>query len=98
MLKHRTCLQYVHSPASLFEGKSVVTARERACTIRNPIACLGIVGIPWRQAGAKGKKQVMTENERRAQDVLTREDLLLRGLATVALVTVFFLVLLTVTP
>jgi len=40
----------------------------------------------------------MTENERRAQDVLTREDLLLRGLATVALVTVFFLVLLTVTP
>jgi hypothetical protein len=39
----------------------------------------------------------MTENERRAQDVLTREDLLLRGLATLGLVAVFLFVLLTVT-
>jgi hypothetical protein len=46
----------------------------------------------------KGDKQVMTENERRAQDVLTREDLLWRGLATIALVTVFLLVLISVTP
>jgi hypothetical protein len=39
----------------------------------------------------------MTENERRAQDVLTREDLMVRGLATIALVAAFLLVLLTVT-
>jgi len=46
----------------------------------------------------KGDKQVMTENERRAQDILTREDLLLRGLATIGLVAVFLFILLSVTP
>jgi hypothetical protein len=54
----------------------------------------GFLASGW----GKGDKQVMTENERRAQDVLTREDLLWRGLATVALVTVFLLVLISVTP
>lgn len=47
-------------------------------------------------AGAKGHL-IMTENERRAQDVLTREDLMVRGLATVALLATFLLILLTVT-
>lgn len=45
----------------------------------------------------RGDKKNMTENERRAQDVLTREDLMLRGLATVGLIAAFLLVLLTVT-
>lgn len=45
----------------------------------------------------QGDLHVMTENERRAQDVLTREDLLLRGLTTIGLVAVFLFVLLSVT-
>ena len=45
----------------------------------------------------KGDLQVMTENERRSQDVLTREDLLVRALATVGLVAMFLFILLTVT-
>jgi len=45
----------------------------------------------------KGDQEVMTENERRAQDVLTREDLLVRGLATVGLVAIFLFILLSLT-
>lgn len=36
----------------------------------------------------------MTENERRAQDVLTREDLILRGFAVTGLIALFLLMLL----
>ncbi len=45
----------------------------------------------------KGELVVMTENERRAQDILTREDLLVRGLATLGLVAMFLFILLTLT-
>jgi len=40
----------------------------------------------------------MTENERRAQDVLTREDLVLRGITAVGLIAVALLVLLIAFP
>ena len=40
----------------------------------------------------------MTENERRNADVLTREDMLLRGLSVLGLVSMFLLVLLMVNP
>ncbi|HEV2127752.1 MAG TPA: hypothetical protein VGR22_03945 [Thermomicrobiales bacterium] len=40
----------------------------------------------------------MTENERRAQDVLTREDLILRGFTVTGLIAMFLLVLLVVSP
>lgn len=36
----------------------------------------------------------MTENERRAQDVLTREDLVVRGFAVTGLIAMFLLMLL----
>ncbi len=40
----------------------------------------------------------MTENDRRESDVLTREDMLVRGFSVVALVSTFLLVLLMVNP
>lgn len=40
----------------------------------------------------------MTENERRAQDVLTREGLMLRGISAAGLIAMFLLVLLVVNP
>ncbi|HYJ12933.1 MAG TPA: hypothetical protein VEW66_05045 [Thermomicrobiales bacterium] len=40
----------------------------------------------------------MTENDRRESDVLTREDMLVRGFSVVALVSMFLLVLLMVNP
>jgi hypothetical protein len=40
----------------------------------------------------------MTENERRNSDVLTREDMLVRGFSVVGLVSLFLLVLLMVNP
>ncbi|HEU0163998.1 MAG TPA: hypothetical protein VFQ54_03075 [Thermomicrobiales bacterium] len=40
----------------------------------------------------------MTENERRAQDVLTREGLMLRSISAVGLIAMFLLVLLVVNP
>jgi len=40
----------------------------------------------------------MTENERRNADVLTREDVLLRGFSVVGLVSLFLLILLMVNP
>jgi hypothetical protein len=40
----------------------------------------------------------MTENERRAQDVLTREDLLLRAVGATSMIAMFLLVLLVVNP
>ena len=40
----------------------------------------------------------MTENERRAQDVLTREDVLIRALGAMSMVAMFLLVLLVVNP
>ncbi len=38
----------------------------------------------------------MTENERRNADVLTREDVMVRGLSIVGLVAIFLLILLIV--
>ncbi len=49
----RACSTYTHRQRC-FEGKGVVTAIERACTIRNPIACRETIVVFWRQAGAKG--------------------------------------------
>ncbi len=40
----------------------------------------------------------MTENEQRARDILTREDVLLRGVCVVGLIAMFLLVLLAVNP
>lgn len=40
----------------------------------------------------------MTENERRAQDVLTREDVVIRGFAAAGLIAMFLLMLLVVNP
>ncbi|HWV36830.1 MAG TPA: hypothetical protein VNZ55_14435 [Thermomicrobiales bacterium] len=40
----------------------------------------------------------MTENERRAQDVLTREDLVLRSVSVVGLIAMSLLILLIVNP
>jgi hypothetical protein len=40
----------------------------------------------------------MTENERRNGDVLTREDVLIRGLSVVGMVSLFLLILLMVNP
>lgn len=40
----------------------------------------------------------MTENERRNSDILTREDMLLRGFSVIGLVSMFLLVLLLVNP
>ena len=40
----------------------------------------------------------MTENERRNSDILTREDMFLRGFSVVGLVSMFLLVLLLVNP
>ncbi|HVL22479.1 MAG TPA: hypothetical protein VM450_00250 [Thermomicrobiales bacterium] len=40
----------------------------------------------------------MTENERRAQDVLTREDIVLRVLGAASMIGMFLLVLLVVNP
>jgi len=42
--------------------------------------------------------EIMTENDRRESDVLTREDMLVRGFSVVALVSMFLLVLLMVNP
>jgi hypothetical protein len=42
--------------------------------------------------------EVMTENDRRESDVLTREDMLVRGFSVVALVSMFLLILLMVNP
>ncbi len=40
----------------------------------------------------------MTENERRAQDVLTREDLVLRSVSVFGLIAMALLILLIVNP
>ena len=40
----------------------------------------------------------MSENDRRNADVLTREDVLIRGFSVVGLVSLFLLVLLMVNP
>jgi len=40
----------------------------------------------------------MTENEQRARDILTREDVLIRGMSVVGLIAMFLLVLLVVNP
>lgn len=79
-----------------FEGSNVYPAQGRPYTNRNPIAgrCCSQVSI---LGCGKGELVLMTENERRAQDILTREDLLVRGLATVGLVAMFLFILLTVT-
>jgi len=45
-----------------------------------------------------GAHHTMTENERRNGDVLTREDVLVRGFSVVGLVTLFLLILLVVNP
>ncbi len=40
----------------------------------------------------------MTENEQRAQDILTREDVLVRGASVVGLIALVLLILLAVNP
>lgn len=59
----------------------------RAWLFRAQIACIPL-----------GRMGIMTENERRAQDVLTREDLVLRGVAAIGLIAMALLVLLVVFP
>jgi hypothetical protein len=41
-----------------------------------------------------GAHTTMTENEQRARDILTREDVLVRGMAVVGLIAMFLLLLL----
>jgi hypothetical protein len=41
---------------------------------------------------------IMTENEQRARDVLTREDVLVRSVSVVGLIAMFLLILLAVNP
>ncbi len=45
-----------------------------------------------------GAHTSMTENERRTRDILTREDVLVRIMAVVALIAMFLLLLLVVNP
>lgn len=40
----------------------------------------------------------MTENEQRARDILTREDVLVRGFSVVGMVSLFLMVLLAINP
>lgn len=40
----------------------------------------------------------MTENEQRARDILTREDVLIRGVSVIGMIAMFLLVLLAVNP
>lgn len=40
----------------------------------------------------------MTENEQRARDILTREDVLVRSVSVVGLIAMFLLILLAVNP
>jgi len=40
----------------------------------------------------------MTENERREQDTLTRDDLVLRVIAATSMIATFFMVLLVINP
>lgn len=40
----------------------------------------------------------MTENEQRARDVLTREDVMVRGFSVVGLISMFLLILLAFNP
>lgn len=40
----------------------------------------------------------MTENERRAQDVLSRDDLIFRGITATIMISMFFAILLVVNP
>ncbi len=57
--------------------------------------------IPARRVGSLksgGAHNIMTENERRNGDVLTREDVLIRGLSVVGMVSLFLLILLMVNP
>lgn len=49
-----------------------------------------------REAVVWGAHTTMTENERRARDILTREDVLVRSMAVVALIASFLLILLVV--
>jgi len=45
-----------------------------------------------------GDHFIMTENEQRARDILTREDILVRGVSVVGLIAMFLLILLVVNP
>lgn len=45
-----------------------------------------------------GARYTMTENERRNADVLTREDVIVRGFSVIALVSLFLMILLMVNP
>ncbi len=40
----------------------------------------------------------MTENERRAQDTLSREDIVLRAIAAASMIATFLMVLLVINP
>lgn len=46
----------------------------------------------------QGSPRHMTENEQRARDILTREDVLVRSVSVVGLIAMFLLVLLAVNP
>ncbi len=46
----------------------------------------------------RGNFNPMTENERRAQDILTREDVVIRSFAAAGLIAMFLLMLLVVNP
>ncbi len=45
-----------------------------------------------------GVHTTMTENERRSRDILTREDVLVRSMAVVALIAMFLMLLLVANP
>jgi hypothetical protein len=60
---------------------------------RQPRACVRTLSLY-----SGGAHHIMTENERRNGDVLTREDVLVRGFSVVGLVSLFLLILLMVNP
>lgn len=90
---------YVHSSSQCLEGQRLTSAPATADRRGPGPASQGrrsrAVTSRVRQGG---KYNLMTENERRAQDVLTREDLILRGFAVTGLISMFLLMLLVVNP
>jgi len=64
--------------------------------VNQAVGCSCPHAQPGTQSVGWGADHVMTENERRNADVLTREDVMVRGLSIVGLVALFLLILLIV--
>lgn len=101
-----TTLNEVGTTCTYTKGHRSGGAEGSASVLRTP--ALGLWDHPRKvpQEGARvavdgrmrGKPAPMTENERRAQDVLTREDLVIRGFAVAGLIAMFLLMLLVAKP